>query len=259
MPAALERELDRLYRLPLGEFTAARNDLAKQLRDEGQTDQAEQVKALKKPSVAVWLANQLAHEDEVDIKRLLKAGEALTNSQAQLAGGRSSDDFLEARREEQRALERLAREAHELVAQQGIGASAVERAIQTLRAASLTKEGREQLKRGRLTEELRPPGFEALAGVGAAASRSPQTQRGSKSERQAEQRRALKEAREALRRARTKQRELDAVARTVAREAERAEDEALRRRREAGEAQAEADAAAREVSEAEGDVEQLRA
>src|SRR4051794_9170030 len=176
MPAALERELDRLYRLPLGEFTAARNDLAKQLRDEGQTDQAEQVKALKKPSVAVWLANQLAHEDEVDVKRLLKAGEALTNSQAQLAGGRSSDAFLEARREEQRALERLAREAeaHKLVAQQGIGASAVERAIQTLRAASLTKEGREQLKRGRLTEELRPPGFEALTGLGATAAQPPE-------------------------------------------------------------------------------------
>src|SRR3954471_9190063 len=118
MATALERELERLYGLPLGEFTAARNDLAKRLRADGKTDDAEQVKALKKPSVAVWLANQLVHHDEVDVQRLLKAGETLTRTQAQVAGGRSSDEFLEARREEHRALEQLARVARSLAAQQ---------------------------------------------------------------------------------------------------------------------------------------------
>ena len=43
-------------------------------------------------------------------------------------------------------------------------------ATQTLRAASQTDEGRELLKRGRLTEELEPPGFEALAGLGIASA-----------------------------------------------------------------------------------------
>src|ERR671936_661855 len=110
----LEEELDRLYALPLNEFTSARDEIARRLRGEGERDLADEVKALRKPTVAVWLVNQLAREREVDIKRLLKAGD---------------------------------------------------RAIQTLRAASLTEEGRDLLKRGRLTEELEPPGFEALVAM----------------------------------------------------------------------------------------------
>src|SRR5919198_2240368 len=43
-------DVDRLYELPLGEFTAARNALAKELSDpEG--------RKLKKPSVAAWAGN----------------------------------------------------------------------------------------------------------------------------------------------------------------------------------------------------------
>ena len=152
---SLEEELDRLYALPLNEFTAARDELAKRLRAEGERDLADEVKALRKPSVAVWLVNQLAREREMDIKRLLKAGEALGKAQASAKG------FAEARSDEQHALERLASAAREA----GAGPQAADRAIQTLRAASLTDEGRDLLKRGRLTEELEPPGFEALAGL----------------------------------------------------------------------------------------------
>ena len=151
----LEEELDRLYALPLNEFTAARDELAKRLKAEGERDLADRVKGLRKPTVAVWLVNQLAREREVDVKRLLKAGEALGKAQATAKG------FGDARRDEQHALERLASAAREA----GVGPQAAERAIQTLRAASLTGEGRDLLKRGRLTEELEPPGFEALAGM----------------------------------------------------------------------------------------------
>jgi septal ring factor EnvC (AmiA/AmiB activator) len=37
--------------------------------------------------------------------------------------------------------------------------------LATLRAGSLTEDGRALLRSGRLTEELEPPGFEALAGL----------------------------------------------------------------------------------------------
>jgi hypothetical protein len=152
---SLEEELDRLYALPLNEFTAARDELAKRLRADGERDLADEVKGLRKPTVAVWLVNQLAREREMDVKRLLKAGEALGKAQASAKG------FAEARSDEQHALERLASAAREA----GVGPQAADRAIQTLRAASLTEEGRDLLKRGRLTEELEPPGFEALAGM----------------------------------------------------------------------------------------------
>ena len=152
---SLEEELDRLYALPLNEFTAARDELAKRLRADGERDLADEVKGLRKPTVAVWLVNQLAHEREMDVKRLLKAGEALGKAQASAKG------FAEARSDEQHALERLASAAREA----GVGPQAADRAIQTLRTASLTDEGRDLLKRGRLTEELEPPGFEALVGM----------------------------------------------------------------------------------------------
>ncbi len=160
----LEEELDRLYGLPLNDFTAARDEIAKRLRGEGERELADEVKALRKPTVAVWLVNQLAREREVDVKRLMKAGEALAKAQASATRG----DFQQARADEQHALERLAAAAQEA----GVGPQAADRAVQTLRAASLTEEGRDLLKRGRLTEELEPPGFDALVGM-PAPSRKP--------------------------------------------------------------------------------------
>ena len=82
----LEKELDRLYALPLNEFTAARDEIAKRLRGEGEHELADEVKALRKPTVSVWLVNRLAREREIDVKRLLRAGEALGKAQASAKG-----------------------------------------------------------------------------------------------------------------------------------------------------------------------------
>src|SRR3954454_5353872 len=107
MATALERELDALYQLPPDRFTAARNELAKRLRADGQGEAAQQVKALRKPTAAVWLVNRLARDDEVDIQRLLSSGESMTKSQAKVARGVAGEASVEARREDQRALQRL--------------------------------------------------------------------------------------------------------------------------------------------------------
>jgi len=257
--AELERELERLYQLPLSEFTSARNALAKRLRSEGDPDRAEQVKQLRKPPVAAWLVNRLARERELDVQRLVKAGEALTKSQVKAAAGHASQAFLDARREEHRALERLGQAAREIVGREGVGASAVDRATETLRAASLTDEGRELLKRGRLTKELQPPGFEALTGLVAATPRQPRAQRKTarKGDDRAERRREVKEIRERVRQLRAQERQLVGTARTARREAERAEAEAARLRRQAEEAEAEAEAAARSRQAVERELERL--
>lgn len=254
---SFEREIDDLYQRPLDEFTSARDDLVKRLRAEGRREEAAQVKALRKPNVAVWLANRLAREDEVGVQRLLKAADALTKSQARVAAGSASDRFVEARRDEQEALERLAREARELAAREGIGASTVERVTQTLRAASLSDEGRELLKRGRLTEELEPPGFEALTGLTFAAPKRHAKKATEKGETRTPRRQQLEQAREALRDARAEERELSRAARAAVREAERAEDEAARLRRQADAAETRAREAATRVTTAEAEVERL--
>jgi hypothetical protein len=251
----LEREIDRLYALPPGEFTAARDEEVKQLRTDGQRDLADQVKQVRKPTAAVWIVNRLAHEREMDVQRLLKAGEALTKSQVEAASGNAADSFTEARREEQRALERLADAARELAEREALGASGIERAIQTLRAASLTAEGRELLKRGRLTEELEPPGFDALSAAPKRRTRPAKpTER--KDDRE-ERRRVLKEARERVGQLRSKERELVKAARAAGRAAERAEREASASRKRADAEEAKAAAAADQLAAAETELERL--
>jgi hypothetical protein len=250
--ADLDGELDRLYQLPLGEFTAARNELAKRLRAEGEGERAEAIKELRKPTAAVWLVNQLAHERQLDVQRLLKAGESLAESQAKAATG-SSQSFSEARGDEQRALAHLAKAAHEIAARAGIGATAADRATATLRAASLTTEGRELLRRGRVTEELEPPGFEALTGMATQRERrAPAKATPSRGERD-EKKRAQQEARERVRQLRAEERELVKAARAAAREAQRieAEAEAARQQADAAEEQAQAMSDRRKAAEAD--------
>jgi hypothetical protein len=52
---SLDSRVDELYQLPLDEFTAARNALAKSLKGE----EAESVKRLQKPTIVPWAVNQL--------------------------------------------------------------------------------------------------------------------------------------------------------------------------------------------------------
>ncbi len=245
--AKLEAELDRLYGLPLTEFVGARDELAKQLRGDGRREEAEQVKGLRKPSVAAWLVNRLARERELDVQRLLNAGETLRKAQVEAAAG-ASEGFAEARRDEQRALERLAEAAREIAGREGVGQAAVAQATQTLRAASLTDEGRELLKHGRLMEELEPPGFEALTGLVPARSRKPPRKAKAEPKRPAKQaaRRRVQKLREA-------EREAEAAARAAERDAARAEREAAKLRERAAAARTKAETAAAERAEAEQD------
>jgi hypothetical protein len=59
--ADLDAALAGLYRRPLGEFVAARDRLARQLRAAGDREAARQVAGLRRPSISTWAANQLAH------------------------------------------------------------------------------------------------------------------------------------------------------------------------------------------------------
>jgi hypothetical protein len=243
--ADFESELDRLYQLPLNEFTSARDELAKRLRAQGEGERAQEIKTLRKPTAAVWLVNQLARERPLDVQRLLKAGESLTKSQAS-----------EARQAEQHALEQLAKGAREIAERSGIGSAALGKATETLRAASLTAEGRELLKRGRLTEELEPPGFEALAGL-EGLGRQVAPAKPPPSDGRAEKRRALKQAQERVRQLRAEERELATAARAAAREAERAEAEAGAARSRAAVAQEQARAMSDQRKAAEADLDRL--
>ena len=156
-----EEELAALYSIPLEEFTAARNDLAARLEAAGNKEAAIRVKRLKKPSISAWATNQLARNRQVDMARLLKAGEVLEKAQQAVLSGKPTD-FEKARQEEGAAVRVLRGAAKDMLP--SASAAILDRVTQTLRAAS-TAEGRARLKEGRLTEDLEPAGFEAFAGA----------------------------------------------------------------------------------------------
>src|SRR5512133_1155084 len=82
LPMALPDDaLDGLYHGPLEEFTSARNELAKSLRSDGEAAAADEVKALRKPSRAAWLVNQLGVRKPKEVGELLEVGEELRAAQ----------------------------------------------------------------------------------------------------------------------------------------------------------------------------------
>jgi chromosome segregation ATPase len=99
------------------------------------------------------------------VQRLIKAGEALEKAQREAISG-DAVGFDTARRDEAAAIHRLRDAAAERLP--SASTAMLDRVAKTLTAAAVSSEGRALLKQGRLTEDLEPPGFEALAGVVAA-------------------------------------------------------------------------------------------
>ena len=93
-------EIDELFALPLDEFTAARNALAKRLKQDGDGETAEAVRTLAKPTVAAWAVNQLARHDAEAVRSLLNVAARVRSAQEQsLQGERAADELRVAQAE----------------------------------------------------------------------------------------------------------------------------------------------------------------
>jgi hypothetical protein len=159
----LDHDLDELFRLPLAEFTAARNSLAKQLKQAGRGNDADFVKTLAKPSISAWTVNQLywQHRDAFD--RLIATGERFRQAQTSRTGGMAGmRGALDARRE---ALVHLSDLATALLDDAGHnpGPDTVRRITTTLEALSAYASLADGPRPGHLTHDVDPPGFESLA------------------------------------------------------------------------------------------------
>ncbi|MGY4772913.1 hypothetical protein ACXC9Q_38915 [Kribbella sp. CWNU-51] len=145
-----------LYGLAPEQFVAARNQLAKAVRDRGDELAAAAIGALRKPTIAAWLANQLVRADPDGIHALTELGEQLRETYL------TSDS---ARRRE------LTRQRHDLVrhlvrtaSQRPAGgrrvtAHTAERLTETLDAALVDPGAAQLLRTGQLTSALRHVGF----------------------------------------------------------------------------------------------------
>jgi hypothetical protein len=163
---SVEEDLDALFRLPLAEFTVARNALATRLKKAGSLGEAEQVKALVKPPVSAWAVNQLYWRHSDAFKKLIAAGERLASAQASQLAGRPGDmrELLTARREMLASLLRL---AEGLLRDAGHNPSLdiTRRITGTLEALSTYSGLSDAPRPGRLTADVEPPGFESLAAL----------------------------------------------------------------------------------------------
>jgi hypothetical protein len=155
--SALDATIDDLYRLPLNEFTGARNALAKSLTG----GDALRVRALAKPTVVPWAVNQVYWHARGTHDRLMKSGERLRAAQIAALEGRPAD-VRAASDAHRRAIGDAVAEAQRLAATAGAtpGADALARTFEALSLAIPAPDSP-----GRLTAALQPAGFEALTGI----------------------------------------------------------------------------------------------
>jgi hypothetical protein len=155
-------ELDDLYGLPFDRFVPERAALAKALRADKRREEAAEVAALRKPSVTAWAVNQLVRTRGPAIEELFEAGDALRGAQADLLAGRGDGRMLwTAAEREREAVERLVADAGRLPISERaqLSGAVVERTADTLHAAALDEDAREQVRGGRLERELRHVGL----------------------------------------------------------------------------------------------------
>ena len=173
--AAAPAAVEDLFKLPLDQFTSARNALAAFLKKAGKTEEAAAVKALAKPPISAWAVNQLFWRHRKEFDRLLASGEKFRNAQAAQLSGKAADlrGTLEERRQ---ALANLSKRAAELLPAAGHtpGPDTMRRLTTTLEALATYGSIADAPRPGFLTGDVDPPGFEALAALvprsGSAAS-----------------------------------------------------------------------------------------
>jgi hypothetical protein len=157
--APQDDEIAALYALPLGEFTAARNALAKRAGP-----RAAEVKSLVKPNIAAWAVNQLFWHRRPVFDALVEAAEAAQRAQLKQLNGETADLETPAARH-RAALQQALAAATELLVSSGEAASP-----STLQAVTQTLEALPSAEaNGRLTRPLVSVGFGALAALLGAA------------------------------------------------------------------------------------------
>lgn len=225
----MEDEVDALFKLPLGEFTAARNALAARLKKAGRQATADEAKALQKPSVSAWVVNQLFWRHREPFELLIEAGDRFRHAQAAQRTRDSAREHLGDRRE---ALAALVRIAADVLHEGGYGDTRdmLRRVTSTLEALSTYGSLPDAPRAGRLTADVEPPGFDMVAALlplggemrRAAAETAPAVTRKLGAE-HAPQPTRRKDAPDAgARRGEEERRRLEAAAKVAVREAERA-------------------------------------
>jgi hypothetical protein len=148
-------DVERLYGVPLDEFTSTRDALARELRQAGDRAAADALRRLRKPSVAAWALNQVRRHERGRVDQLLAAGERLRDAQRRLLAGGERGALRDAATEERRLVGELVEAGErELVdAGHAVNSTIQNRLRETLHSAAGDDEARELLGAGRLVRD----------------------------------------------------------------------------------------------------------
>ncbi|MPZ72994.1 MAG: hypothetical protein GEU74_07150 [Nitriliruptorales bacterium] len=162
----MAENLDDLFLLPPSEFTAARDALGKRLRAEGRPEDAKQVKGLRRPTMAAWALNQVAHNHPDAVDGLVAAGAEVAAAQRRALSGVRDAGLREASQQRRARVDDVWDLAAAVLRDAGADPASHRQAIaDTLDAASVDGEAADALRAGHLTRELpAPSGFGAVTG-----------------------------------------------------------------------------------------------
>jgi len=154
--------LEEVYAVPPKEFTRARNARVAALARSGHHDAAEALRRLRRPPASLWAVNQLGRTDRKRLDAFVDAVARLHRTQL-----RDPRGVGEAARQQRATLDALLDAAGEQLAAIGVKASpgVMSRMSNTLQGAAVDPRRADELRQGRLTEELAAPGFEVFAGA----------------------------------------------------------------------------------------------
>jgi hypothetical protein len=160
-----------LYGLTPDEFTASRNQLAKSAKSSGATAASTAIMALRKPTLAAWLANLLVRTDPDGVNELTELGDELRAAHLSADGARLRE-LTPRRHDLVQALVRTAR-ARANDRDRAISDSVADRLTETLDAALIDPGAAQLLRSGQLTSALRHVGFGVVDETGAPAKLAP--------------------------------------------------------------------------------------
>ncbi|TCO44023.1 hypothetical protein EV646_111215 [Kribbella antiqua] len=160
-----------LYGLAPEKFTQARNQFAKAAMDQGDGPAGTALKALRKPTLAAWLANQLVRVAPDGIHELTALGDDLRAAHLSADGAR----LRELTPHRHQLVQRLVRTAvaHANSLGRSISADVIQRLTETLDAALVDPGAAQLLRTGQLTSALRHVGFGVVDETGAPAKLAP--------------------------------------------------------------------------------------
>ena len=159
-----DKEIDALFRLPLAEFTSARNALAARFKKEKRPIDAERVKAIPKPPAPAWAVNQLYWENPKAIDKLVAIAKRVRQAQT---GKIKNVDVRALLDEKKQMTAELMERAAAILREAGHATSpdVMRRVSATLESLAVWGDTEGAPSAGRLTADLEAPGFDALAAV----------------------------------------------------------------------------------------------